>query len=159
VLDATEESYDYVMGVNLRGPYFLTQRVAKWMIAQREASKDFAGCIVNISSISASMATVNRGDYCMAKAGLSMSTKLWALRLAEYGIAVYEVRPGITATDMTAPVAEMYDQRIADGLLPQARWGQPEDVGKAVAMLVRGDLPYSTAQVIDVDGGLQIQRL
>jgi len=159
VLEATEQSYDLVMGVNLRGPYFLTQLVAKWMIEQREADADFTGCIVNISSISATVASVSRGDYCISKAGVSMATKLWAVRLAEYGIGVYEIRPGIIRTDMTAAVRGKYDKLIADGLLPQARWGEPEDVGKVVAALVRGDLAYCTGQVIHVDGGMQIQRL
>ncbi|MCC6491952.1 MAG: 3-ketoacyl-ACP reductase [Pirellulales bacterium] len=159
VLEATEESFDKVFEVNLKGPYFLTQSVARWMIVQRQAEASFAGCIVNISSISAEIASINRGDYCMARAGTSMATRLWAVRLAEFGIRVYEVRPGIVATDMTAGVKDKYDRLIAEGLTLEPRWGRPEDVGRAVAMLARGELPYSTGQVINVDGGMMIGRL
>ena len=159
ILEATEESFDRVMDVNLKGPYFLTQAVARWMIEQKQAASNYEGCVINISSISATFASPSRGDYCISKAGLSMATKLWATRLGEYGIPVYEVRPGIVATDMTAAVKERYDTLIAGGMTVQGRWGLPEDVGKAVAMLVRGDLPYSTGQVIMVDGGLTIHRL
>ncbi len=159
ILEATEESYEWVMKINLQGPYFLTQAVAKWMIAQKDADPNFRGCIVNISSISATVASPSRGEYCISKAGVSMATKLWAARLGEFNIPVYEIRPGIIQTDMTAAVREKYDKLIAEGLLLQARWGLPEDVGRAVAMLVRGDLAYSTGQVILVDGGLTVQRL
>lgn len=159
ILDATEESFEELIRVNLRGPYFLTQAVARWMIEERTADPAFGGCIVNISSISSTVASVNRGDYCIAKAGISMATKLWAVRLAEHGISVYEVRPGVIDTDMTAVVHERYDRLIEQGLLLQARWGQPDDVGGAVAMLLRGDLPYSTGQVIMVDGGMSVDRL
>jgi len=153
ILDATEESFERLIRTNLQGPYFLTQAVARWMIEQKR------GCIINISSISATVASVNRGDYCISKAGVAMATQLWAARLGEFGISVYEVRPGIIQTDMTAGVREKYDKLIAGGLLVQARWGLPEDVGKAVAALARGDLPYSTGQVIYVDGGLTVRRL
>lgn len=159
LLEATEESFDYVIGTNLKGAYFLTQSAAKWMVAQKQADENFAGCIVNVSSISATVASINRGEYCVAKAGLSMATQLFATRLGEYGLPVYEVRPGITMTDMTAGVTEKYDKLIADGLCVTKRWGFPEDVGKAVAALARGDFPYSTGQVIMVDGGLTIPRL
>ena len=159
ILEATEESFEELIRVNLQGPYFLTQAVANWMIEQRSVDPGFAGVIVNVSSISAVVASVNRGDYCIAKAGVSMATQLWAVRLAEHGISVFEIRPGIIATDMTAGVRERYDRLIARGLLLQPRWGQPEDVGRAVAMLLRGDLPYSTGQVITVDGGLLVGRL
>jgi 3-oxoacyl-[acyl-carrier protein] reductase len=159
VLDATEESFDRVLGVNLRGPYFLTQAAARWMIEQRHAAEDFAGCIVNVTSVSATLASTNRGEYCISKAGLSMATQVWAVRLAAFGIPVYEVRPGIIRTDMTHAVEAAYDQRIEAGLLLQPRWGMPDDVGKAVAMLARGDLPYSTGQVILVDGGMTVPRL
>lgn len=159
VLEATEESYDWVMSINLKGPYFLTQAVANWMIEQQRESPDFWGCIVNISSISATVASPSRGEYCLSKAGLSMATRLWATRLGEFGIPVYEVRPGVIETDMTAAVHEKYDRLIAEGLTLQKRWGYPEDIGKAVAALVRGDFPYSTGQVILVDGGLTLQRL
>ena len=159
ILEATEESFERVMRINLRGPYFLTQAVANWMVEQKRASSDFAGCIINIASVSSTMASVNRGEYCVSKAGVSMATQLWATRLGEFDIPVYEIRPGITRTDMTAGVSEKYDELIAGGLLVQSRWGVPEDVGKAVAMLARGDLPYSTGQVIMVDGGLTVSRL
>jgi len=159
ILEATEESFAWVMRINLQGPYFLTQAVAKWMIEQKKADPEFAGCIVNISSISAEVPSVNRGEYCISKAGVSMATKLWAVRLAEFGINVYEIRPGLIKTEMTAQVREKYDELIVQGLLLQPRWGLPEDVGRAVAMLVRGDLGYSTGQVIVVDGGLTLPRL
>jgi 3-oxoacyl-[acyl-carrier protein] reductase len=159
ILEATEVSYDWVMGINLKGPYFLTQAVANWMIAQREADADFTGCIVNISSVSAAVASPSRGEYCISKAGVSMATMLWAARLGEFEIPVYEVRPGVIKTDMTATVQAKYDKLIAEGLMVQARWGYPEDIGKAVAALVRGDFAYSTGQVIMVDGGMTLQRL
>jgi 3-oxoacyl-[acyl-carrier protein] reductase len=159
LLEATEESFDRVLAVNLRGPYFLTQAAARWMIEQKLGAGAFSGCIINISSISATVASVNRGEYCVAKAGVAMATQLWAARLGEHGIPVYEVRPGIIRTDMTAGVVEKYDRLIAGGLLVQPRWGEPDDVGRAVAMLARGDLPYSTGQVVMVDGGFSVQRL
>jgi 3-oxoacyl-[acyl-carrier protein] reductase len=159
ILEATEESFERVMRINLQGPYFLTQSVARWMIRQRQEEEGFRGCIVNISSISATVASPSRGEYCLSKAGVSMATQLWAVRLAEYGISVYEVRPGVIETDMTRAVQDKYDRLIAEGLTLQPRWGYPEDVGQAVAMLARGDLPYSTGQVVMVDGGLTIQRL
>src|SRR6478736_4219776 len=126
VLDATEESFDRVVGINLKGPYFLTQLAARWMIEQKQADAQFAGVVVNISSISATEASINRGDYCISKAGIIMATQLWAHRLAEFGIAVYEIRPGLFQTDMSAPVKEKYDKLIADGLTVEHRWGQPE---------------------------------
>lgn len=161
LLEATEESFERLMRINLQGPYFLTQKVANWMLEQRSQNANFQGCIVNITSISSTMASANRGEYCISKAGLSMATKLWAVRLAEFDIPVFEVQPGITQTDMTASpaVQAKYDALIAEGLTLQPRWGMPDDVGKAVTMLVRGDLPYSTGQVISVDGGMRIERL
>jgi NAD(P)-dependent dehydrogenase (short-subunit alcohol dehydrogenase family) len=159
LLDATEESFEQVLRVNLQGPYFLTQAVGRWLIEQRRADRAFRGCVVNISSVSATTASINRGEYCVAKAGLSMATQLWATRLGEWDIPVYEVRPGIIHTDMTAGVKTKYDRLIGEGLLVQARWGETEDVGRAVAMLARGDLPYSTGQVLAVDGGMAIPRL
>jgi len=159
ILEATEESYERVMRNNLQGPYFLTQAVARWMIEQQREHECFEGCIVNISSISATVASPSRGEYCISKAGLSMTTLLWAVRLGEYGIPVYEVRPGVIKTDMTRAVQAKYDQLIGEGLLVESRWGLPEDVGRAVATLVRGDLPYATGQVVVVDGGLTLQRL
>ena len=159
VLEASEESFVEVVRTNLQGPYFLTQAAARWMIAQKQADAAFRGCIVNISSISATVASVSRGDYCVSKAGVSMATQLWAARLGEFDLPVYEVRPGVIRTDMTGGVVAKYDKLLAEGLAPQARWGQPEDVGKAVAALVRGDFPYSTGAVIMVDGGLTVPRL
>jgi NAD(P)-dependent dehydrogenase (short-subunit alcohol dehydrogenase family) len=159
ILVATEESFDKVFNVNLKGPYFLTQAVARWMVEQRTSDPAFDGCIINISSVSAEVASTNRGDYCMARAGTSMATKLWAVRLAEFGVRVYEIRPGIIATDMTAGVKEKYDRLIADGLTLEPRWGTPDDVGRAVAALARGDFPYATGQVVNIDGGMTIGRL
>lgn len=159
ILEATEESFERVMCVNLQGPYFLTQSAANWMIEQRKADPEFRGCIVNITSISAKVASVNRGEYCISKAGLSMASQLWAVRLAEFGIGVYEIQPGLVETDMTAGVRKKYDEQIRAGLVPQHRWGQPEDVGRTVAMLARGDLPYSTGAVIPVDGGMMLRSL
>jgi 3-oxoacyl-[acyl-carrier protein] reductase len=159
ILEATEESYERVMRINLQGPYFLTQAVANWMIEQQQENERFEGCIVNISSISATVASPSRGEYCISKAGLSMATRLWAARLGEYGIPVYEVRPGVIRTDMIRDVQAKYDQLIDEGLLVEPRWGLPDDVGRAVATLVRGDVPYATGQVLVVDGGLTLQRL
>jgi 3-oxoacyl-[acyl-carrier protein] reductase len=159
VLEATPESFDRVIGINLRGPYFLTQAAARWMVEQRQKDTGFRGCIVNVSSVSATAASVNRGDYCISKAGIAMATKLWAARLAEFGIDVYEVRPGVIATDMTAGVKEKYDALIAGGLTVEKRWGTPGDVGRAVAALARGEIPYATGQVLNIDGGMSIQRL
>lgn len=159
MLEASEESYELVMKVNLQGPYFLTQAVANWMIEQSRERTDFDGCIVNISSISATVASTARGEYCISKAGVSMATRLWAARLGEFDIPVYEIQPGLIKTDMTAPVREKYDKLIAEGLLVQSRWGLPADIGKAVAMLARGDVAYSTGQVITIDGGLTLPRL
>ena len=159
ILDATEESYDEVMNTNLRGPYFLTQAAARWMIEQKQTDASFWGCIVNISSISSTVVSVNRGEYCLSKAGVSMATQLWAARLAEYGINVYEVRPGVIESDMTAGVKTKYDALIANGGIPLRRWGFPDDIGKTVAILATGTLPYTTGQVILVDGGMTIPRL
>jgi 3-oxoacyl-[acyl-carrier protein] reductase len=156
LLDASEESFEELVRTNLQGPYFLTQAVANAMLADRTAARRG---IIFITSVSAEMASVQRGDYCVSKAGLSMAAKLFASRLAAEGIPVFEVRPGIIATDMTAGVKEKYDQRIADGLIPDPRWGTPDDVGAAVAMLLRGDVRYSTGSVLHVDGGLAIPRL
>lgn len=159
ILEATEESFQHLLATNLQGPYFLTQAAANWLIAQKSGDPDFWGCIVNVSSISATVASVNRGEYCVAKAGLSMATQLFAVRLGEFDIPVYEVRPGVIKTDMTAGVTEKYDKLIADGLCVQPRWGLPDDVGRAVTALAKGDFPYSTGQVILVDGGLTLPRL
>jgi len=159
LLETSEESYDHVVNTNLRGVFFLTQAFARDMVAARKADPKFAASIVNITSISATVVSINRGEYCIAKAGLSMLSQLFATRLGPDGIPVYEVRPGVIKTDMTAGVTEKYDKLIASGLCVQPRWGYPEDVGKAVASLARGDMPFSTGQVIMVDGGLTIPRL
>jgi 3-oxoacyl-[acyl-carrier protein] reductase len=159
ILDATEESFDYVMGVNLKGSYFLTQNTASWMIEQKKMNDDFKGCIINISSVSATLVSLNRGEYCISKAGIGMVTQLFAVRLGEYDIPVFEVRPGIIQTDMTSGVREKYDKLIGEGLCVQKRWGEPGDVGKVVASLAKSDFMYSTGQVIMVDGGLTIPRL
>jgi 3-oxoacyl-[acyl-carrier protein] reductase len=160
ILDATEESFDRLVSINLKGPYFLTQLAARWMIRQRNAAgQSWRGCIINISSVSATVASVNRGDYCITKAGIAMASRLWAARLAEFGIDVYEIRPGVIATDMTAAVREKYDRLIDAGLTIENRWGAPEDVGRAAAALARGDIPYATGQVLHIDGGMTIPRL
>ncbi len=159
ILAATEESFDYVLSTNLKGTYFLTQAVANWMIEQKVDSQDFTGNIITVSSISASVASVNRGEYCVSKAGLGMMTQLFATRLGEFNIPVYEVRPGIIKTDMTEGVTAKYDKLIAEGLTVQSRWGFPDDIGKAVAAIAKGDFPYSTGQVFMIDGGLTISRL
>jgi 3-oxoacyl-[acyl-carrier protein] reductase len=153
ILDADEASFELLMRTNLQGPYFLTQAVSKMMIERR------SGVIVNVSSVSAEVASVSRGEYCISKAGVSMATKLWAARLAEYGVCVFEIRPGIIKTDMTSGVQAKYDKLIEGGLLLQSRWGLPEDIGRAVAMLCRGDIAYSTGTVINVDGGMTVPRL
>ena len=159
LLEATEESFERVLRINLQAPYFLTQTVARWMIEQRRADRAYRAAVINISSVSARAASVQRGEYCVSKAGLSMATQLWAARLGEWDIPVYEVRPGIVHTDMTAPAKAKYDRLIAEGLLVQPRWGEPEDVGRAVSVLARGELPYSTGQILMIDGGLSLRRL
>lgn len=159
LLDMTEESYDLLLDTNLKAAFFLTQAVVKEMLAAREANPAFNAMVVNITSVSATMVSINRGEYCIAKAGFAMMTQLFAVRLGAAGIPVYEVRPGVIKTDMTAGVTEKYDKLIADGLFTQPRWGYPEDVAKAVAALARGDMAYSTGQVILVDGGMAIPRL
>ncbi len=159
ILEAEAESFDRVIGVNLKGPFFLTQLAANWMIEQREAHPARRQCVVNIYSISGEFVSVNRGDYCLTKAATRMATKLWAVRLAEYGIDVYEVQPGVIRSDMTAGVTEKYDRLIAEGLTHERRWGEPEDVGRAVATLIRGDIPYATGQVLKIDGGMTIRAM
>jgi 3-oxoacyl-[acyl-carrier protein] reductase len=162
ILETSEESFDRIFKVNVKGPYFLTQSAARWMIEQTTAglhSVPIKRKIINISSLSSYTASSNRGEYCVAKAALSMLTPLYAARLAEYGINVYEIRPGIIATDMTQPVKEKYERLIAEGLTPIKRWGTPEDVGLAVAAIAQDLLPFSTGEVINVDGGFHIRRL
>jgi NAD(P)-dependent dehydrogenase (short-subunit alcohol dehydrogenase family) len=153
ILETTEESIDYVFGVNIKGTFFMTQAVARRMIEQND------GIIINISSMSAYTSSVNRPEYCMSKSAISMITTLFADRLAAHDIRVYEIRPGVIRTDMTAPVAEKYDGMIADGVFPIARWGYPEDVAKAVAAFAGGAFPYSTGEIINVDGGFHLRRM
>lgn len=159
VLEATEESFDRVLDINLKGPYFLTQLVARWMIEQRQADAAFRGVVVNVTSVNATEASINRGEYSVSKAGLAMATQVWAHRLAEFGIPVYEVRPGIVRTDMNAQVREKYDRLIESGGVVENRWGETEDIGRAVAMLARGELSYATGNVLKIDGGLTLRRL
>ena len=155
LLDMSEASFDRVMAINLRGPFFLTQLAAKRILENRNGKFH---AIVNIGSVSADYASVNRGEYCLSKAGVAMATKLWAVRLADEGVAVYELRTGVVKSDMTSVVSAKYDRMIADGLTLQKRWGMPRDVGRAAAMLVSGALAYSTGQVINIDGGLTVER-
>ena len=157
LLELSEESFDRVLGVNLRGTFFLTQRVAKRMLA--EPAEGRFRSIVTISSVNAFMAGGTRADYSLSKSALTMLVKLYAIRLADAGIRCYEVRPGIMRTDMTKPVREQYGSRIAEGIVPIRRWGEPEDVGRCVAMLASGELGFSTGEAIHVDGGLHIQTL
>lgn len=158
LLETTPESWERVVGTNLRGPFFLTQSVARRMLEQ-PAIANVPRLILFVTSVSSTVASVNRGEYCVSKAGLSMVASLFALRLADAGIAVHEIRPGIIATDMTAAVHESYDRRIADGLQPIRRWGTADDVGRAVASLASGAFPFSTGGVFVVDGGLTLPRL
>lgn len=159
ILEATEQSFDEVIATNLKGNYFLTQQAANWMIAQKQSDTGFMSSIINISSISATVVSTNRGEYCISKAGISMATQLFAVRLGEFDIPVFEVRPGVIATDMTSGVKEKYDRMIEGGLCVTRRWGYPQDVGMVVAALANGNFPYSTGQVIMIDGGLTIPRL
>jgi NAD(P)-dependent dehydrogenase (short-subunit alcohol dehydrogenase family) len=159
LLEATEASFDRVLGINLKGPYFLTQLVAKWMIEQKKQFPERSFRIVNIGSMSSYTSSPARGEYCISKAGVSMMTMLYADRLAEFGIGVFEIRPGIIETDMTSVVKEKYTQLIADGLTPIKRWGQPEDIAKAVSAIAEGKLDFSTGQIINVDGGFHLRRL
>lgn len=160
LLDTTEESFDRLLAINVKGPFFLTQAAARWMIEQvASATPHYRPKIITISSISAYTASTNRADYCVSKAALSMLTPLFAARLADHGICVYEIRPGIIATDMTGPVKAKYDALIADGLTPIKRWGTPEDVGIAVSALAQDLLPFSTGEVLNIDGGFHLRRL
>lgn len=159
LLETTPESWDRVLNTNLRGTFFLTQEVARALALQVEQGRTAEAQIVFVTSVSAQLASTRRGEYCVSKAGLSMVAQLFATRLADHRIRVYEVRPGIIATDMTEPVRELYDRRIAEGLSPIRRWGEPGDVGRAVAAIASGALPFSTGEVIHVDGGLHLPRL
>lgn len=159
ILDASEESFDELIGINLKGPYFLTQLAAKRMIQWKQEGIIPSARIVFVTSISAFTSSVNRGDYCLSKAGLSMAVSLFADRLGEFDIPVLELRPGVIATEMTSGVKEKYDKLIAEGIFPQRRWGQPEDIARAVSAIGRGDLDYSTGSVIDISGGFNLHRL
>jgi 3-oxoacyl-[acyl-carrier protein] reductase len=159
ILETSEESYDRVMGINLKAAFFLTQKVAGHMISQKKTDPGYQASIINISSVSATMASTNRGEYCISKSGLSMVTRLWAVRLGEFGIPVFEIQPGIIETDMTAAVRERYTKQIDEDLCIQKRWGTPEDVGKVVVAMAAGSMSYSTGQVVMVDGGMTIPRL
>jgi NAD(P)-dependent dehydrogenase (short-subunit alcohol dehydrogenase family) len=161
LLEATEEDFDRLIDVNLKGPYFLSQAVARWMIEQKSSGHipDYRPAIINITSVSSYAASPERGAYCVSKAGLSMATSLFAARLADEGVNVYEIRPGIIATDMTANVKEKYDRLINQGLTPLKRWGTPEDVGRAVAAVASGSFRFSTGETINVDGGFHLRRL
>ncbi|MGA9773356.1 MAG: 3-ketoacyl-ACP reductase [Blastocatellia bacterium] len=159
VLETTPASFDRVLSINLRGPFFLTQAVAARMIAHKKQHPESRPCIIFITSVSAYMSSPSRAEYCLSKAGLSILSAIFADRLSEFGINVYEIRPGIIKTDMTAPVESKYDKLIDEGLIPQKRWGTPEDVGKAVAMLASGAFDYSTGLVVEVSGGMNIRRL
>ena len=159
LLEATEDSFNRVMNINLKGPYFLTQLAANWMIEQKKEHPDRNFRICNISSISAYTSSTARGEYCVSKAGISMMTKLYADRLAEFNIGVFEIRPGVIMTDMTSVVKDKYDKLIAEGLTPIKRWGHPEDIAKAVGAVAEGRLDFSTGQIINVDGGFHLRRL
>ncbi len=159
MLEATEESFDHMISVNLKGPYFLSQRVANWMLRLIREGAIPRARIVFITSLSAYTTSTSRGDYCVSKAGLSMAAALFADRLADSGIVVIEVRPGIILTDMVAPVKEVYDQKIAEGLVPQRRWGYPEDVARVVRSIAEGNFDFSTGAQIEVSGGWQLRRL
>ena len=159
VLETTPASFDRVLSINSRGPFFLTQQVARQMVAQVRSAPGIKPSIIFITSVSVYMSSPSRAEYCLSKAALSMAAAIFADRLSEYGINVYEVRPGIIKTEMTAAVEDKYDRMIEDGLIPQRRWGLPEDVGKAVVSLVSGGFEYSTGAVIEVSGGMNIRRL
>ena len=159
ILNASEESFDRLISINLKGPYFLTQMAANWMIEQKTEHTEREYKIINISSISAYTASPTRGEYCISKSGISMMTALYAARLAEYGIGVYEIQPGIIETDMSAGAKERYDKLIEEGLTPIKRWGKPEDVGKAVVAIAKDLFPFSTGEVFNVDGGFHLRIL
>jgi NAD(P)-dependent dehydrogenase (short-subunit alcohol dehydrogenase family) len=159
LLETTPESYDRVLSVNSRGPFFLSQKAARFMIHQKKLEPGPSPCIVFITSISAYVSSPSRGEYCVSKAALSQTARLFAHRLAEAGIRVFEVRPGVIQTDMTEAVREKYDALIGRDLIPQKRWGYPEDVGRAVAALTQGGFDYATGLIVEISGGMQIQRL
>jgi 3-oxoacyl-[acyl-carrier protein] reductase len=160
IVEATEDVFDEVMAVNLKGPYFLSQQAARWWLAHPGESRLPGGYkLLFVTSLSANAASTNRGEYCISKAGLAMANQLWAVRLADHGVQVLELRPGIMATDMTAGVKEKYDRLLAEGIVPQKRWGTPDDVGLAVRAVLEGRFPFSTGDVINIDGGFHLRRL
>lgn len=159
LLEIEESSYDWLLDINLKGPFFLSQETAKWMIEQKEKDQEFEASIVNLTSMSANTASINRGEYCVSKAGMSMMSQLFAVKLSEYNIPVFEVRPGIISTDMTAKVSKKYEKMMSDGLALEKRMGSTEDVASVVKVLVEGEIPYSTGQIFTVDGGINIRRL
>jgi NAD(P)-dependent dehydrogenase (short-subunit alcohol dehydrogenase family) len=160
LLDVEQENFEWILQINLLGPFAITQAAAKWMIEQKQADASFEGCIINVGSISATVVSTSRGDYCVSKAAVGMMSSLFAARLGEHAIPVYEIRPGIIKTDMTAGVTSKYDDLIDNTeLLVEKRWGFPEDIGKLAAAMARGDMPYATGQAIYVDGGLTLPRL
>jgi len=158
LLEVTEESYDRVMNTNLKGSFFLTQEIVRHMVDCKSIDTEHQSCIINMSSVSATMASIGRGEYCISKSGIGMMTKLFAVRLGEHNIPVYEIRPGVIETDMTSGVLEKYQKQVKEGLTIEPRLGMPEDVAKAVSALVENRMPYATGQVITVDGGLSIPR-
>lgn len=159
ILDMTEESYDRVMKINLKGPVFFAQKIAREMIWMKSQVLDYKPAIIFITSVSASLSSVNRTEYCVSKAGLSMASTIFADRLADENILVYEIRPGIIQTDMTIKLQDKYDKLIGEGFVPQKRWGMPEDIGRAVASIARGDWSYSTGMIFEISGGLNIRKL
>ena len=159
IFDISEEDYDYVVDVNQKGTFFLTQAIAKWMAEEKQANPDRSFAIITVTSVSAVVASVLRASYCMSKVAASMMSTVLAIKMAQFGIPVYEIRPGVIETDMIEAVRETYHQAVKSGFTLEPRMGQPEDIGKVVAALVRGDLPYSTGQIITVDGGLTVQRM
>jgi NAD(P)-dependent dehydrogenase (short-subunit alcohol dehydrogenase family) len=159
MLEMGSDSFDRLMNINLRGPFFLTQSVANFMLTQEGTLEDYHPALIFISSVSAVASSPERAEYCISKAGLSMASQVYADRLAGTGIRVYEIRPGVIYTDMTAGVKEKYDRKIAEGLIPENRWGQPEDIAKATGALAAGDIPYATGAVIEISGGMNIRHL
>ncbi|HKK43712.1 MAG TPA: 3-ketoacyl-ACP reductase [Bacteroidales bacterium] len=159
ILDMTEESYDRVMNINLKGPVFFAQKIAREMIWMKKNIRDYKPVIIFITSVSSSRSSTNRTEYCVSKAGLSMVSQVFADRLSGEGILVFDVRPGLIKTDMTARIKDKYDRLISEGLVPQGRWGMPEDVGRAVASLARGDWKFSTGMIFEISGGLNILKL
>jgi 3-oxoacyl-[acyl-carrier protein] reductase len=159
ILDMTEESYERVMNINLKGPLFFAQKIAREMIWLKQQIYDYRPTMVFVTSVSAVLSSTNRAEYCVSKAGLSMTSTVFADRLSREGILVFEVRPGVIQTDMTAKIKDKYDKLISEGLVPQKRWGLPEDIGKAIASIARGDWNFSTGMVFEISGGLNIHKL